>query len=99
MKEFVEKMIDEAREQNMKEHTFRLARNFAKYGKTHKNVTRYNKLYSQLVNRVKGVAAKVGRKKYGYMSSSDLCIAGRYLLVYKQLLDCKKGELHQQCHL
>ena len=44
---------------------------------------KYNKLYKELIERIRGVAAKVGRKKYGYMSSNELVMKGRWFLLAK----------------
>lgn len=37
----------------------------------------------------KGVANRIGRKKYGYARSPTLTRAGLLLIIYKQMLDCR----------
>lgn len=39
---------------------------------------------------MKGAAANTSKKKYGYMRSSELAQKGQWLLITKDLLDCRE---------
>ena len=73
---------------NFDARVFRLAKTFATTGATASATASYQTIYGQLLEIVKGVASKVGRKKYGYMRSPELGLRGRTLIAYKKVLDC-----------
>ena len=66
-----------------------LANSFATNGLTLTNTSQYNDLYGQFLELTRGVATRIGRKKYGYARSPTLTHAGMLLITYKQILDCR----------
>ena len=73
---------------NYDERVFTLAKSFACSGATDSTVAKYQTLYGQFLEIVKGISNKVGKKKYGYMRSPELGHHGRTLIAYKKILDC-----------
>ena len=78
--------------QNIECRVFDLARQFAEHKATSATVRAYNNLYGQFLEIVRGVANKVGRKKYGYMRSPALARAGNHVLLMRYAWDCKRRD-------
>lgn len=81
-------------EEKMKEHklhtrTFDIADKFVTHGPSHSNITTYHRVYGEFLDLAKSVSKKVGRKKFGYMRSSELTLKAQTLLIFKDMLDCK----------
>ena len=70
--------------------TTALATLFTQVGATEESIHAYNSLYKEFLDAAKASSKKVGRKKFGYMRSSDLTTKGRTLLLFKRMLDCKR---------
>lgn len=88
-KQFQKETEKAVKENKIKEKVFKMAVSFARRGRTKRNVVMYQKLDEQIKNMARGTAAKVGKKKYGYMRNRDLTLAGQMLILYKMMLDCK----------
>jgi len=78
------------RDHKLQEKAFAVANDFVNQGVTEANIHRYHKIYREFLDMARAVAKRVGRKKYGYVRSSELTVKGRVLLVTKQMLDCAK---------
>ena len=86
---FQTEMEKSLRSNRVKEKVFKMAKSFAKRGRTKQNVRIYQKLDEQIGELAKGAASKVGMKKFGYMRNPEMTLCGRMLLVYKMMLDCR----------
>ena len=89
VEKFLEAVISELKNHRIKERVFRLAGAFRKYGETPRNNSDYQQLDREIKEIVLGTAKKVGRKKFGYMRSSQLTLCGRLLVIFNMILDCK----------
>ena len=76
-------------EHTLAERVFELAKSFAEAGPSQENIDRYNKLYGQFLELVRGAAKKIGKKKHGYARSTQLATAGTHVLLWKYVIDCR----------
>ena len=77
-------------EHTLAERVFALAKSFVEAGPTTENIDRYNKLYGQFLELVRGAAKKTGKKKNGYARSSKLVTAGTHVLLCRYANDCRQ---------
>jgi hypothetical protein len=74
---------------NMQQHVYDLVPQFADTGPTDVNITGFHDCYKLFLELARNTASEVGCKKFGYMRSPTLTLAGRTLNAYIMLLDCK----------
>ena len=90
VKAFLEEVSPKLTGHTIPAWTTALADKFARQGVTPANLLAYHQLYKEFLDTAKAAARKVGRKKFGYMRSGPLTMKGRMLLLFKNMLDCKR---------
>jgi hypothetical protein len=73
----------------MQQQVYDLVPDFSDNGPTDANIERFHDCYTLFMALARNTASEVGRKKFGYMRSPPLTLAGRTLNAYIMLLDCK----------
>lgn len=89
-KKFLEGLVEQCDTHSLWEQVFEMASAYVERGCTVRNMQRYASLYGLFLDLVKATAESVGRSNYGYARSTELGIKGHMVLLYKQMLDCKK---------
>ena len=87
--EFQKKVKKEFEDHRISQRIFKLAMAFRKYGHTLRNNNTYQQLDGEIKDIALSAAKSVCRKKYGYMRSPELHLAGRWLILFKMILNCK----------
>ena len=88
--EFIQALEEQLTSHKIQHKVFDLTQRFTQHGATDRNITRYHTVYTTFLDLARATAKKVGRKKFGYMRSTELTTKGRTLLAYKFMLDCKR---------
>ena len=82
--DFLKDVIPLFKHHNIMGRAISLAGRFARWGKTPNNLRLYRSLYGEAIDLPRHSAAKIGKRKYGYMRNPDLTLRGRNYLVHKQ---------------
>jgi len=92
VKEFQDLIVKRMEEHKIGQRVTNLAHAFKRHGGSNKNVAKYQKLDEEIKDIALATAKHVARKKYGYMRSPELVIAGRMLILAKMIQDCRNRE-------
>jgi hypothetical protein len=74
---------------NLHQQVYDLVPDFSDTGPTDANIERFHDCSTLFLALARNAASEVGQKKFGYMQSPALTLAGRMLNAYIMLLDCK----------
>jgi hypothetical protein len=86
---FLQEVTTLFKDNHIQQRTYALVDSFTIDGPSTDNIQKYQTIYDHFLELSNKAAHSVGRKKFGYMRSPELTNAGRLLVAYKMILDCK----------
>ena len=90
VQEFLVQLIKLFKHHKIKDRVFKLSDLFRRFGKSKRNVDKYQKMDREIRELAVATSSKVGKRKYGYMRNPTLTTKGRVLILWKMILDCKR---------
>ena len=92
VQQFLQEFIKKLETAKIAEKTFSMARSFVSTSDHTELIGLYHAIYGEFLDLGNGTAQRVGRKKFGYMRSERLTQVGRFYLLYKHALDCRRRQ-------